>query len=170
MCRIDTRLNPLQQSPPYAVPWDRTITFQFCWSISVQSKVHRKQAAAVIIDSIWWHKGQYLHWAHGTKASKSMFLIDLIEQKQSLPCVSLMKSSTKTRKTAYYTLHESYFCEQGLCQDLVTAAMMEGRWLLFPSGRIMSSERDTGSLIETCHTVTYSEVGAKQTLRMLAIA
>lgn len=58
----------------------------------------------------------------------------------------------RTYRTAHYTPHESYFCGQGLCQDLVTAAAMERRWLLFPSGCIMSSERHTGLLKETCHT------------------
>lgn len=99
----------------------------------------------------WWHlMTQRPIFELGTwdKSIKSMFFIDLIEQKQSLPWISLVKAAQK-----HMPAYESCFCGQALCQDLVSAAMMEGKWSLFPSGCMMSSEREPGSLIETCQTV-----------------
>lgn len=156
-------LTSFQQSSPVEFPWERTITFHFsgAYLFSVQSTT-RSQLQSLLMtfhDTV-----QYLNWAHRKKSIKSMFLIDLIEPKQSLPHISLMRNDTKTP-----ALYESYFCRQALCPDLVTTAMMEGRWLLFKSVCITSSEQDTGLLIEACHTVHTAKWGKKQTNRATVV-
>ncbi len=150
--KLTSCTSTLQQSSPCAFPWDKTITIQFAGAhlFSIQPATHRQQQSLLMT----FDDTKANIWNGRTRQSvKSMFLIDFMEQKQSLPCISPMKSSTETQP-AYYSLYESFFCGQARCQDLVTGIVMERRWLSLPSGRIMSSGRDTGPLvrIEACPT------------------
>lgn len=98
------------------------------------------------------HQINVSHWLDRTKAITSLHLSDEQQHKKK-----------STGGLAYHTLCEAYFCGQALCQ-VVKAAMMEGVWLSSPSGRIMSSERDTGVTNRNMsYSTSYGKVGAKQT-------
>lgn len=147
----------LSQFSPIVFPWDRTTTLHkhICSTYSLS------QAGSS--SGYWWYLTlQRLIFQVSTsgKSIKSMLFIDLIEQRQSLPCISLTNSSRNYKQQlphgpVYYALYGVHFSGQALCQ-VVKAALMEGVWLWSPSGCIMSSEPDTGLLIEACHIIRHT--------------
>lgn len=146
----------LQQSSPSGFPWDRTITFRF-GEAYLFSTVHCKQTAAVVTDDIWWQVST------SDKGIKSMFLIDSIEQKQSLPCISLLNSSKNTQACILHTVRSLFLMwasavsgRQG-CHDGGVVIVVP----IWPHNEFRARHGVTNRTVS--YSASYGKVGAEQT-------
>lgn len=99
------------------------------------------------------------------KSITSMFPIELIEQNQLLPCLSLMKSSTKTQIPTVWILFLWARVVSGPCHGSHDRgeAMVVPIWL---HNELEARHRVTNRYMSYG---TYSTVGSKQTVRLLSI-
>lgn len=90
-------------------------------SVCISSVYSQQQAAAVITDDISWHEGQY--WLHGTKTSNQWCSLTWYSKSNHFVASHWWKVAQE-HGAAHRALYGSYFCGR-LCQDLVTAALIE---------------------------------------------